>query len=266
MSARQLVVLAVALVAAIGALLVIRGMSQAREEKAPDTPIAGEMVLVAAKDVPQGAALASGDLAWRLFPQESVTEAFVKKAAQPEALSEMLGGVTRRVFIAGEPITLGSIVLPDGHGFMAAQLLPGYRAISIEIETEDAAGGFIQPNDRVDVLGTVRSEGGEGERDARTTTLLQDVRVLALDETTQPQTEGEAPTRVSAKMAVLELSEADARLLTSAAAASRISLVLRGVEAETAGMRAPSAAPPDALSGGAGGITLHVFGKAGRAS
>jgi pilus assembly protein CpaB len=269
MSARQLIILAVAFVAAIGALFVIRGMNQPRPEPdaAEQVAINGQQVLVMTRNVPQGAALSSDDMAWRLFPQESVTDQFVRQTNTPEAQAEFAGGVTRRAFAAGEPVIAGSIVMPDGRGFLAAQLQPGYRAISIEIEPQSAAGGYIQPNDRVDVLVTTKtrvdSDGG-GQEQVNTQIVLADVRVLALDDAVQTQESGDAPTRVQATVAVLELSQADSALVASARQQGELSLALRGVEAETANMRVPSAAPNGATQGGnAGGITLHTFGRTG---
>ena len=94
MSARQLIVLAVAAIAAIGALLIIRGMGGQRAEPASAQTIesiAGEQVLVVTRDIPQGAALVPSDLAVRLFPQESVAPQFVRVSQQPAALAEYVG-------------------------------------------------------------------------------------------------------------------------------------------------------------------------------
>ncbi|MET0181590.1 MAG: Flp pilus assembly protein CpaB [Caulobacterales bacterium] len=267
MSARQLIVLGVAFIAAIGALFVIRGMASPREEapQAAEQPISGEMVLVYARDVTQGAPLATNDMAWRLFPEDSVGQQFIKQKDQPEALTQMQGGVTRRAAVAGEPVIAGQIVLPDGRGFMAATLQPGYRAVSIEVEANTSAGGFIQPNDRVDVLVTRKVDGGAVET-AQTRVVLEDVRVIALDEHTSAQNGGDGPERITASIAVLELSQQDATLLASADRSGKISLALRPVEAETAGMRTPSAAPRTQAGGGTGGIVIHAFGRAGGAS
>ncbi len=260
MSARQLIILAVAAIAAIGALLLIRGMNANSAPEEESAPVAGGYVLVATREIGQGVALSSGDLAWRLFPEESVGEQFVTQEARPEALTELQGAVTRRTFLAGEPVTEGSIVLPDGRGFMAAVLEPGYRAVSVEVDPATAAGGFIQPNDRVDVVLTqkidVESESGSGEA-IRSSIILTDVRVLALDEHTQPQTSGDGPQRLEPTVAVLELNQGDARRLAQADMAGDISLALRSVAQETG--PAPSSA-----QGGAddtGGILFHTFGR-----
>lgn len=262
MSARQLIVLVVAAIAAVGALLLIRSMG-AREAATPTAdvnPIAGEQVLVAARDVPQGAALSPSDLAVVLFPTDSVSPAFVRLSAQPSAQADFVGSVTRRPFVAGEPIVTSAVVHPDGRGFMAAQLEPGYRAVSIEIDAETAAGNYIQPNDRVDVIVTSRQQsrdGSSGEQ-INSNIVLEDVRVLAIGENTQPQTEGEGPTRVEGGFAVLELSQEDSRQLALANEIGTVSLALRGVQIETAGMRASSSGR--SLGQQSGGVRIHEFG------
>jgi pilus assembly protein CpaB len=244
MSARQLIVLVVAAVAAIGALFLIRGMGAKHDVQANTNtpPIAGEQVLVVAHDVPQGAALTPSDLAVRLFPTESVNASFVRLTQAPSAQADYVGAVTRRAFAAGEPITIGSVIQPDGHGFMAAQLQPGMRAVAVEIKSGTAAGGYILPNDHVDVIMTRTIDGQGVHNEVRSDIVIQDVRVLALDDIVQPQTSGDAPERHTADVAVLELTAGDARTLEMADGMGDISLALRGVEADTVGMRTGSSA------------------------
>lgn len=261
MSARQLIVLVVAAVAAIGALLIIRGMGANREAEpaAAAENIAGEQVLVVTRDIPQGAALAPSDLAVRLFPQDSVAPQFVRISQQPSAQAEFVGAVTRRSFVQGEPLIAGSVVQPEGRGFLAAQLEPGFRAVAIEIEPSTSAGGYIQPNDRVDVLMTARIDngGGSGEQ-MRSDVVVEDVRVLALDDIVQAQTTGDQPTRVTAAVAVLELSAGDARALALADAMGDITLALRGVEMDMVGQRRATA--QNRFGGQSGQVRVHAFG------
>lgn len=261
MSARQLIVLVVAAIAAVGALLLIRslGSRQAEQTAAETEQIAGEQVLVAARDLPQGAALAPSDLAVALFPQGSVSQSFVRVSQQPSAQADFVGGVTRRAFAQGEPITASAVVQPEGRGFLAAQLEPGYRAVAIEIEAITAAGGFIQPNDHVDVIVTSKIDNEGGGETVRSDIVLRDVRVLALGETTETQTSGDAPQVVDAGVAVLELTAEDARILALADEMGRLSLALRGVQAETVGMERPGASGR-ALSQQSGGVRIHAYG------
>ncbi|MGE0740570.1 MAG: Flp pilus assembly protein CpaB [Hyphomonadaceae bacterium] len=262
MSARQLIVLVIAAVAAIGALLLIRGMGSTAENTSAEAvePIAGEQVLVAARDVPQGAALTPSDVAVALFPESSLAPSFIRLSQSPSAQADFVGAVTRRAFAQGEPITLGSVVQPEGRGFLAAQLEPGFRAVALEIDAATAAGGFIQPNDRVDVIMTQKSQGEGGGEQIRSEIVLQDIRVLALGETTETQDEGEAPQRIEASVAVLELSQADARTLALADEMGDISLALRGVQVETVGMRGQSRGNAG-LSQQNGSVRVHAFGS-----
>lgn len=258
MSARQLIILVVAAVAAIGALLLIRGMG-ARNAPTPQAaaPIEGEQVLVAARDIPQGAALAPGDLAVAVFPDSSVAPNFIRLSAQPSAQAEMVGAVTRRAFVRGEPITTVAVMQPDGRGFLAAQLEPGYRAVAIEVERSTTAGGYIQPNDRVDVIVTRRERGGEGES-AMSEIVLENIRVLALGDKTQPQTSGQAPEIVDASVAVLELTQDEARTLALADELGTLTLALRGVQAEAVGLRTNrgegASRPPSS-------VRVHAYGN-----
>jgi pilus assembly protein CpaB len=258
MSARQLIVLIIAAVAAVGALLVIRGMGahdEAPEERAE--AVDGEQILVAARDVPQGAALTPSDLAVALFPQRSVAPAFIRLSSHPSAQADFVGGVTRRPFAQGEPIVTSAVVNPDGRGFLAAQLAPGFRAVAISIDDQAAAGGYIQPNDRVDVIVTTRSSNRDtGGDHVSSNVVLEDVRVLALGETTQPQTSGESPQVIRAGVAVLELSVEEARVLAQADELGTISLALRGVQVETVGMRGQSRS----IGQQPGAVRIHQFG------
>jgi pilus assembly protein CpaB len=262
MSARQLIVLVVAAIAAIGALFLIRGMG-ARQASAPQAEaaaIAGEQVLVAARDVAQGAALTPSDLAVVLFPTDSVAPSFIRLSQQPSAQADFVGAVTRRAFVQGEPITTGAVVQPEGRGFMAAQLEPGFRAVAVEIDEQTAAGGYIQPNDHVDVIVTSRiqsRDGGSGEQ-VTSNVILEDVRVLALGDTTQTQAEGEAPATIQANVAVLELSQEDSRQLALAGELGTVSLALRGVQVETVGMANRSSGRQLGQQGGS--VRIHAFG------
>lgn len=260
MSARQLIVLVIAGIAAVAALLLIRGMGGREDAPAEEAEqVSGEQILVAARDVPQGAALSPGDLAVALFPERSVGPSFVRLSAQPSAQADLVGAVTRRSFVQGEPITSTAVVQPEGRGFMAAQLEPGFRAVAIEIEEQTAAGGYIQPNDHVDVIVTTRAQNSEGSGEqVNSTIILEDIRILALGETTQTQTEGEGPQPIEASVAVLELTAEDARTLALADEMGTISLALRGVQVETVGMRSPSTGR--SLSQQSGAVLLHQYG------
>jgi pilus assembly protein CpaB len=261
MSARQLIVLGVAALAAVLALVLIRGVMGSRAAEptsAASAPIAGEQVLVVTRDVAQGAALTPSDLGVALFPEGSISQAYVRISNQPSAQADFVGAITRRTFVAGEPITTASVVQPEGRGAMAAMLQPGFRAVAIEIDPETAVGGYIQPNDHVDVLVTHTDDAG-GTDQVRTDVVIEDIRILALGDTTQPTNGSDGPTKVVANVAVLELSADDARALAMATQLGDVSLALRGVEVETVGLNAGRSA--HGVSQQSGAVRVHAYGN-----
>ena len=156
MKPARLIVLGVALFA--GA---IAFMLSGREAPPPQVTVvqpAMDMVdiLVAKSDIQLGSALKPDDLSWQTWPSAAAGPQFIRKSGRPAALEEFKGAIARQPFIAGEPIREQKLIKSDGSGFMSAILTPGMRAISTDISPETGVGGFILPNDRVDVLLTRR--------------------------------------------------------------------------------------------------------------
>jgi len=259
MSARQLIVLALAAFAAVGALFLIRAIGSGGERDVEvASPVEGEQILVASRDIPQGAALAPGDFRLVTLPEEAISPIFISVSKQPSAQADYVGAVTRRPISQGEPITTTAVLQPEGRGFMAAVLEPGYRAVATEIEPTTAAGGFIQPNDHVDVIATYEVTGDAGREEQRSEIIIRDVRVLAIGDATQPQTAGDAPQRLDSNVAVLELDAEGGRILAQAQEMGEIDLALRGVQAETVGLNGGHNA---GLGAPSGSVRVHAFGS-----
>jgi pilus assembly protein CpaB len=177
----------------------------------------------------------------------------------------MVGAVARVSIAKGEPITTGKLVKPGEQGFMAAMLTPGYRAVAIPISAQTAAAGFILPNDKVDIIVTRSmppAPGAQGEQ-IRSDVVLQDVRVLAIDQ--KFRTETAAPAPAIGGVATLELSPRDAETLAMAEKMGSVSLALRGIESEPDNLKVASARRNGArvLRQGledTGQIKIHGFG------
>ena len=155
------------------------------------------------------------------------------------AKADYVGSVVREPILAGEPIVARKIVRAGDSGYMAAYLEPGMRAMAIRVTVETAAGGFILPGDRVDVVLTRQldnnnnaTEGGASDRAKHATgTVLENLKVLAVDQTTRA---GDDEQSVVGATATLEVTPKDAELLALAKAEGELSLVLRSY-ADTAG-------------------------------
>jgi pilus assembly protein CpaB len=106
-------------------------------------------------------------------------------------------------------------------------LPPGKRAVAVRVSAESAAGGFILPNDRVDVLHIV--EVGE-QKERVSQAILRNVVVLAIDQVVDDNSKdnkGNAKAAVVGKTATLELDKFQTEILTAAQAKGTISLALR---------------------------------------
>src|SRR6267143_1652726 len=118
-------------------------------------------VLVAKSDIGLGQSVAPEELQWQTWPAATASNSFIRRNERPDATTQIAGSIARAPFIAGEPIREPKLVKANGSGFMAAILPTGMRAISTDISPETGAGGFILPNDRVDVLLTRRDRDTE---------------------------------------------------------------------------------------------------------
>jgi pilus assembly protein CpaB len=243
MNTKRIIGLGLALVAAVGLALVVRGMMGGGTPKvvasvvAPPTIKMSE-VLVASENLQPGQKLEASKLRWQPWPAKAVDASFVTHDAVVSIDAAVKNTVVRAPILANQPVTTGAIVHADAAGFLAATLQPGMRALSIAVNTDSGAGGFILPNDRVDLLLTQKSNDNPPR--VRTLTILSAVRVLAMDQVFKEEKDQKT---VLAKNATLELTPAQTELVTKAAAMGQLSLALRPLDAAddaalTAGARA----------------------------
>jgi len=229
MKAARLVVLAVALGAGGVAALLATRSEKPPEQPPPQAQIPSVEVLVAKGDISLGQTVSGGDMQWVTWPANAALGNFITKNNRPDATSSLSGSIARAPFVAGEPIREAKLVQAKGSGFMAAILPPGMRAISTSIAPETGAGGFILPNDRVDVILTQRdriAEKAAGTEVQTSETILKNVRVLAIDQNVE---EKNGQKVVIGKTATLELSPGQAESLALAQKLGTISLALRSI-------------------------------------
>lgn len=179
-------------------------------------------VLVAKKDILLGGKLKPDDMTWANWPEDAIPLGAVTKQTNPEAEDQYMGRIARSPIFAGEPIRPERLINTD-KGFMSAILPKGKRAIAVSVEAETTAGGFILPGDKVDLILTRRSDNG-----AISETILENIRVLAIDNTTAGEEEQKAlnPKRT----ATLELTLAQSEIVAQSAQVGEIALALRSAQ------------------------------------
>jgi pilus assembly protein CpaB len=231
MNMTRIVVLVAALGAAALAAFLARGFLGKKDPAANAASLEAIEVLVASKAISVGTKIALGDLKWQRWPKDALDPAYVTKAAQPNAVDEAAAGsVARAPLLAGEPVTAQKVIKADGAGFLAAALSPGHRAYSMKVNAERGAGGFILPNDRVDVIMTRKLGNDDQGRPAfDSATVLQDVRVLAIDQVSKEEEGNQA---IVGKTATLEVSAPQAQALALAEAMGEITLSLRSLSGD----------------------------------
>ncbi len=230
MKPARLVVLGVAVVAGgIAALLASKS-----HQPAPPQPVVAPLetvqVLIAKTDLERGQLIGPSDVGWQTWPKAATNGNFIQQTARPNAISQFVGAIVRVPLAAGQPIYDPMVVFAKGSGFMAAILPKGMRAVSMDVSPDSAAGGFILPEDRVDVLLTRHDKEAEKENSGTekivSETILRNVRVLAVDQAVEEK--GGQKVAV-AKTVTLEVTPPQAEQLELARVQGNLSLSLRSL-------------------------------------
>jgi pilus assembly protein CpaB len=184
-------------------------------------------VLVAKADIGLGQTVNADAMQWQTWPAATASKSFIRRNERPDATTQLIGSIARAPFIAGEPIREVKLVKADGSGFMAAILPTGMRAVSTEISPETGAGGFILPNDRVDVILSKREKNAGGSTDViNSEIILTNIRVLAID---QAPKEKDGQNAVVGKTVTLELKPEQTETLARSRQTGTLSLALRSI-------------------------------------
>jgi len=234
MKPTSIVLLLVALIAGgLAAFLATQQSRQVQVVSGPTTVVqeAKTQILIATTPIGVGERLSTKSVEWADWPEGAVRDDYISVAARPEALSDITGAVARFEIFPGEPIIEKKIVR-TGQGYMSAVLDKGKRGISVAVEAASASGGFIMPNDHVDIVSSRQTNAGLVSE-----TIIRNVKVLAINlrlgETgkTGKPADPEAPNAAfqSKAIATLELSPQEGEAVINAAQLGTVSLSLRSI-------------------------------------
>lgn len=235
MSSARILLLVVAIVAGgLAAFLATRGGTpEPAVAEAEIIQEARSRILVASQPIGVGERLSAQVVEWQDWPEGAVRPEYVTFEAEPEADAKLTGAVARFEFFVGEPIREAKLARSD-QGYLSAVIQPGMRAVSVDVTASTGAGGFIVPNDRVDVVLTEDSTGSR-----RSETILFNVKVLAIgqrlgelgrtggdeDGSTDPKSQN----FVKETIATLEMAPNQAEAIINASEVGELALVLRSV-------------------------------------
>jgi pilus assembly protein CpaB len=226
-SPRRLMFIAAAMLLSLVTALTVRGWvehgrtgSQPAVQKA-EAP-SPNMVLVAAKPLPAGHFIKPEDLTWQSWPDDNIARSYMMKGVVNS--DTLLGSVVRTGIGAGEPITDTRIVKKGERGFLAAILTPGTRAITVQMQSNTGLSGLVIPGDRVDLILTMSVPNSSPERKV-SETVLQDIRVLAVDQRMDDQSSDATMARTT----TIEVTPKQAEIVTLLTEMGKLSMTLRSV-------------------------------------
>ncbi len=234
MSKMRVVGIGLAFGAAVAAFVVSKGFLGGRPdaEVVEINKVPTSEVLVAVKDIQMGEKFGPGTLVWKAWPKDNLSISMITKEVKPGAKEELEAARARVAIYEGETLNDKKIIAADKPGFMSAILPKGMRAISVGISEHTGAGGFILPNDRVDVILTRKFDNPPStEKLVVSETVLSNVRVLAINQTFRQETgeDGDKVTVTEGKTATLELDLRQSEIVTMVESAGEISLALRSI-------------------------------------
>lgn len=173
----------------------------------------GIPVAVAAREIPFGKAVEPVDVRIVRLPDEAVPSDAYRD------LASITGKVANQRIYPGEALLKARVVEQLGGGVLAATISPKMRAVSVRVNDVVGVAGFLLPGSHVDVLATKR----RGRKDAEAKTILQNIRVLAVDQTASP----DKNEPVIVRAVTLEMKPDQAEELVQATQEGTIQLALR---------------------------------------
>ncbi len=230
MKKAQIILFSVALAAGGAASLLVSSFSpEPPPQPAPAAPppVASEDVLVAARDLGYGAALKESDMQWRAWPKSALPTGAILKSQSPDAVKELASSMVRAPTGAGEPLRRERLVKGALPGLMASIVSPGKRAVAVDVTPNSTAGGFILPNDHVDIFVTSSDPEMTNPRGGDvfvTDPVLRDVHVLAIGQAAEAKS---GDTTILGPTATLELDPHQVEIVMRAQRRGPLSLVLR---------------------------------------
>lgn len=218
-------VLALAIVAAGAAALLVHKAGTAKHT-VHERPVSDAVeVLVASRTIGAGETVGAGDVRWQVWPKSALVAGSIERRPGASASAPAFEAAPARYpILAGEPVIEAKLARPGQGGVLAMLVAPGMRAVSVPIREETAAGGFIQPQDHVDVMLTRKGhDGGRVAKGASSEIVLRGAKVLAIGKGLDGRGGGASG---QVRTATLELTLAQWRRLIAAQSAGELSLAL----------------------------------------
>ena len=233
MSKMRTIALGGALVSAVVAGLMAKNVLSRKQQDLVKHDVVNTVetvdVLVASKDLKMGDKLGDATT-WVPWPKDNVLPIMIKRSDKPEAVKDLAQARVRLPIYKDEPLMDKKILLAGAGGFLSANLPKGMRAISVAISPRSSAGGFILPNDRVDVILTKKTVTTQQQAPViHSETVLNNVRVLAVNQVFKQAGDTDPVSVEKGETATLELTPQQSEIIAEVESSGELSLALRSI-------------------------------------
>ena len=222
--------------------------------------------LVAARPLKAGTLARAED--FRAEPLDSVPSGAIRDT--PDDRTRLRGSLVRKDLDTGSPVTSENVLPRGDRGFLASVLAPGTRAVSIKVDAETGVAGLINPGDYVDVVLTQVSEKADPARRALSETLLNDIRIIAIDQEVQGGPTNTAAAGKVAQTVSLQLEPEQVKRIAVAKHLGTLSLAMRAAlelpnKADSRTISScdvsPEIARQNAIAGQSAAVVIYGGGK-----
>ncbi len=206
-------------------------LNQSKRQQAVAPPPTAQ-ILVASTTMQGGGLLQPSDMAGASVLANAVPVG--ASLDTPANRSALIGAMVRTSITSGTPILNSAVIHPGDHGFLAAVLAPGMRAVTVGVDAISGANGLIWPGDNVDVLLTQTIPGAPDSKSIAAEVVLNDVRVIATgQELVKDAAPGPTP-QPPAQTVTLEVTPDEAARCLVATNLGKLSLIVHSAQAQIA--------------------------------
>lgn len=213
-----------------------------RAQRATVAPPPTEQILVAAAPLSGGALIQPNNISTSTVLVAKVPAGAIQDT--PQNRTSITGAMVKSSLAQDAVITNASIIRPGDHGFLAAVLSPGMRAVTVAVDNVTGADGLIWPGDRVDVLLTQNISGAPESKSIAAEVVLSNVRVIATgtELIKSPGNDNGNNNSQSASTVTLEVTQEQAARCLVAVNLGKLSLIVHSAQSLQA--KAITASPP----------------------
>lgn len=208
--------------ALVAAILARQWLQDQRETILAEVKAAGpsQTVVIALHDVEIGTRVAASDFGVANWSAPEVPKGAFTRLEDLITTEGDARFVTATIY-SNEPVLEQRLSRPGQQSKLSASIAPGMRAVSIRVNDVQGVAGFVLPGDHVDVY--LSHDGGRGAGTAYVDLILQDAKVVAIDQISDLK--NEAPSVV--RTVTFEVTPEQAQQVTLAGTIGTLSLSLR---------------------------------------